>query len=66
MNKLSITEKIIGDYVEQYLECSKKIDYTELTEKDGLVKVLYKDLPNTEIKGYPIASDFVAPNGTGY
>lgn len=66
MNKLSITEKIIGDYVEQYLECSKKIDYTELTEKEGLVKVLYKDLPNTEIKGYPIASDFVAPNGTGY
>lgn len=66
MNKISITDKIISEYVDQYLESSKKIDYTELTEKNGIKTVLFKDLPHTEINGYPFASDFVSPDGTAY
>ena len=42
MNKISITNKIINEYVDQYLESSKKIDYTELTEESGIKTVLFK------------------------
>lgn len=66
METTSILNRIKGKYVDQYLESAKKINYTELTEKDGLVTVLYKDLPETEIHGYPVASDFISPDGTVY
>ncbi|MGN0765398.1 MAG: type IV secretory system conjugative DNA transfer family protein [Christensenellales bacterium] len=61
----SIIENIKQKYVNDYLESSKQINYTDLTEKDGLIKILYKDLPNTEVKGYPVASDFVTDDGIG-
>ena len=66
MNKISITNKIINEYVDQYLESSKKIDYTELTEESGIKTVLFDDLAKTEINGYPFASDFVSPDGVSY
>lgn len=59
----SIIDKIRTEYINQYLENSTKIDYSELTPEQGITKVLYKDLPKTVIDGYPIASDFVLPNG---
>ncbi len=62
----SIIDNIRNEYIDEYLECSKKINYTDLTESDGLKKVLYKDLPYTDIKGYPCASDYVAPDGEAY
>jgi len=56
----SLTES----YIDQFFESSKKISYRDLTEKDdGLTTVLYKDLPNVEVDGFPVASDFVDGNG---
>lgn len=66
MNNSSITDRIRTKYIDEYLESAKKINYTELNEDHGLIKVLYKDLPKTELNGYPVASDFVAPDGTAY
>lgn len=59
----SIIDNIRNGYIEEYLENSKKREYNKLTATDGLVTVMYKDLPNTEIDGYPFASDFVTPDG---
>ena len=61
--QLSITDSIKQKYIDNYLESSSQINYTDLTEKDGLVKVFYDDLPNTVVNGYPIASDFVTQDG---
>gem|GEM_PF-612382 len=59
----SLTE----DYIEQYFECSKKLCYRDLTqESEGLITALYKDLPNAEIDGFPVASDFVDGNDVSY
>ncbi len=66
MDKISIRNAILNKYIEDNLDNSKKINYTELTENDGLTTVFYKDLKDTEINGYPIASDFVGPNGETY
>ncbi len=67
MNKInSIIEKIRNNYVEEYLESSKKVDYYNLSDKYGVVTVLYKDLPNTEMEGYPFASDYVTDEGMTY
>lgn len=62
----SIIDNIRSEYIDTYLECAKKINYTDLTEHDGLKTVLYKDLPYTDIEGYPCASDFVAPDGQAF
>ena len=59
----SIIDKITQEYIDQYLENERKIDYTELTEAQGVRMVLYKDLPDTVVEGYPCASDFVLPDG---
>ncbi|MBQ8882437.1 MAG: type IV secretory system conjugative DNA transfer family protein [Clostridia bacterium] len=54
-------------YVDEYLENSSSIGYLDLTEeKDGVVTVFYDDLPNTEINGYPIASDYIDSKGKTY
>ncbi len=66
MNRSSIIDSVRARYIDEHLESAKKINYTDLKSKDGLVTVLYKDLPNTEVFGYPIASDFVDSNGVGY
>ncbi len=66
MYKTSIIDRIMRAYVDENLESAKKINYTELGDSQRLVKIFYKDLPNTEIDGYPVASDYVAPDGTAY
>ena len=63
---LSITDKIRNSYVEEYLECSKVVDYTEILNTKGVKSVLYKDLPNTIMDGYPFASDYLSEDGTTY
>lgn len=59
----SIKDKIIREYIEKYRENSTKIDYYKLGAEDGLTTYFYDELPQTEINGYPIASDFVSPDG---
>ena len=55
----SFTEETISQYIDRYLENSKRITYRDLGDRDKLEKVLYKDLPDTEVKGFPVASDYV-------
>lgn len=66
MAATSIRDKIQNEYITKNLENAKKINYTSLTEKDGYFTCLYKDLHDTTIKGYPIASDFVGENNHPY
>ncbi len=62
----SITEERLSRYVDEYLENSTVIKYTDLTAKRKHVSVLYKDLPNTEMEGYPVASDYIDETGKAY
>lgn len=66
MERISSADKIREKHIADFLEDSRLINYTELTEDDGLVTVLYKDLPHTEIDGYPVASDYVSADGKIY
>ncbi len=59
----SIIDTIRDDYISEYMENSSKVKYEDLSKEFGVFTVLYKDLPNTEIDGYPIASDFVTKDG---
>lgn len=63
---VSIVEKTRQEYIDRYLESAKRIDYTDLTQAQGCSRVLYEDLPDTEMSGYPVASDFVTPDGKTY
>lgn len=64
MNKnISITDRIRNAYIEEYLECGKKVNYADIVGSYGVKTVLYKDLPNTEMSGYPFASDYVTKDG---
>ena len=59
----SLTE----DYIEQFFECSKKIGYRDLTQKDDdLITAFYEDLPNVEVDGFPVASAFADDKGESY
>ncbi len=66
MPNYSFTEQMTADYVEHFLENSKKIHYTELGEKSRIETILYKDLPDREVSGYPFASDYVDKDGHVY
>ncbi len=59
-------EEITNKYIEENLENSCKINYTQLVGDPQVSIVLYKDLPNTEVNGYPFASDYVSPDGKAY
>ncbi len=62
----SFTEELTAGYVEQYLENSKKISYDEIINSKDVETVLYKDLPNTEVRGFPYANDYVDKDGGVY
>ncbi|MBQ7408932.1 MAG: type IV secretory system conjugative DNA transfer family protein [Clostridia bacterium] len=62
----SVTDKIRQQYIDENLESAKKIHYTQTIGKYGVKTVLYKDLTNTEMQGYPFASDYVSPDGKTY
>ncbi len=62
----SFTEKVRSKYIRDNLEDSRRKSYTELNEEDGLVTVLYKELKNHVLDGYPIASDFCDKEGNTY
>ncbi len=66
MNKSSVVKNIREKYIDSNLENSKKINYSEVSEDTGLIKVLYKDLKDTEVNGYPFASDYISKDGKAY
>ena len=62
-----ITSKIQRHYIDEYLESSRIINYTDLSDMgDDTFTILYKDLPKREIVGYPFASDYVSKEGMTY
>ncbi|MBO7178450.1 MAG: hypothetical protein J6V69_05050, partial [Clostridia bacterium] len=63
VNNKSILEKRRDSYVGIYCENAREINYTELTEEQGLEKVFYDEISSREMRGFPVASDFVLPNG---
>ena len=62
----SFTEEALAAYRERYLENSDKLSYRELEGAEDTETVLYRDLPNTEVKGYPFASDYADDDGRVY
>ena len=66
MTMKSIIDQRRESYVGAHCENSKEINYTELTEEQGIQKVFYDELPEREMNGYPVASDYVAPDGQAY
>lgn len=66
MKKFSIVEDVRNKYIDQYLESSKKTDYSLLTEETGVTQVFFDQLPQMEMDGYPTASDMVSPEGKAY
>lgn len=63
MNRKSYSELTFEKYIQQNSENSKIIPYSELKNFPGLETCFYEDLPNTEIKGFPFASDFADKDG---
>ncbi len=63
MNRKSYSELTFEKYVEQNSENSKILPYSSLKNFPGLETCFYEDLPNTEIKGFPFASDFADKDG---
>ena len=63
---MSITDKYLQSYISAHLENSYEINYTEIPESLGLETYFYDELPKTEVRGYPLASDFAAPDGSVY
>lgn len=58
-----LIQKITQEYISDYLEDSQLIDYTELKDTKGYSSVFMKDLPNTNVNGYPVASDIADSEG---
>ena len=63
MNRKPLSEIILDKYISQNNEASRVIDYDELLNLDSLETYFYDDLPNTEVKGFPVASDFADSAG---
>ena len=55
MNNYSIIDRIKAAYIDKNLESAKKVNYTELTKEQGVTTVFYNELPDTEVKGYPLS-----------
>lgn len=66
MKNCSIIDQIKFAYIDENLESAKKVNYTELAKEHGVTTVFYDELPNTEVKGYPFASDYVDAAGNSY
>lgn len=66
MQNNSFTENIKKSYIKENLENARLIDYSLLKGTEGYLSVFYDELKESEIDGYPYASDFVTPDGTVY
>ncbi len=63
---MTVLDDYLKNYISEHMENSYEMDYTRLTEQMGAEKYFYDELPCTEVKGYPVASDFVGEDGTAY
>ena len=60
MNKKSYIDILIDKYIKNNLENSKILNYKDL---DNIESCFYDELKDTEIKGFPFASDFTNSKG---
>ena len=65
MARIPYSKKISDQYIQENLETSDIVSFLEY-ETPGLSRVYYEDLKNTDVKGFPFASDFVSPNGRSF
>lgn len=59
------SKEVANRYISDNLENSSVIELSEINPKQ-VTKVLYKDLKNKEMHGYPVASNFVDSKGNEY
>ena len=59
MGRKSITNILLEKYQKNLYETSKKLSLDETYHLHGYESYLYENLPMTNVKGYPIGSDFV-------
>lgn len=64
MDMPSIEKEVRQRYIEEYLESSQKTTYTHLPQSAELSTVFFDELSQKVMKGFPTASDMVAPDGT--
>ena len=62
----SITQIILEKYQADTNETSKKIGVEEADNLPNYETYFYEDLPNINVKGYPVGSDFVDSKGNVY
>ena len=58
MGRKSITNILLEKYQKNLYETSKKITLDETNTLHGYESYFYEDLPKTNVKGYPVGSDF--------
>ena len=63
MNKKSYSEILKDRFIIEHNENASVFNYAGLNKGDGVESAFYDELPNTEIKGFPVASDFVNKEG---
>ena len=63
MKRTPLSKQTINNFVKENKENAHIIDYRELAKNGALESCFYDELPKTEIKGFPFASDFVDENG---
>ena len=63
MNRKSYSETVFERYIIKHTENSKIVSYNELKQTQNVESYFYDELPNTEVKGFPFASDFADKDG---
>lgn len=63
MNKKSYSDIISERYIEKNNENSRVINYLDLHKIQQVETHLYEELPNSIVKGFPFASDFINKQG---
>lgn len=62
----SITQLLLEKYQSDTTETSKKITLSEANELSNYETYFYDELPNTNVEGYPVGSDFIDDKGNIY
>ena len=63
MNRLSIHEDRVENYIEKHYGYNKKIDFSNLTKESGVERVFFDELKKTKMNGYPLSCDYLTPDG---
>ncbi|MBR2432842.1 MAG: hypothetical protein IKB23_07995, partial [Clostridia bacterium] len=62
MNTISIHEQRLKEYTDKHYGFNGKLYFNELSDSE-VEKVFYDELPQREMSGFPVSSDYVTPDG---